>query len=121
MSESTFKVGQQVTVWSAPHAGHKKTQGRVTTVAKVGVRKMTLADGSEWSADGSKPFGYKWSTFSTPDRVKPTEPGDEEAVRCRRALATIGRLRGDDWTRATTEELETARVIAERLLSTRPT
>lgn len=118
-----FEVGQSVTVWSVPgRMGHGKEPERVTTVAKVGVRKMTLADGSEWSADGWKPFGYQHgSSFSMPDCVKVTASGDGEACERRRSLASIGRLKEADWKRATTEELAAVQAIAARLLETRPT
>lgn len=123
MKTTKFTVGQQVTVWSVPgRIGHRKEPERVTTVTKVGVRKMTLADGSEWSGDGQKPFGYKQSSgFYMPDYVKATADGDVDACARRRAVAWIGRLQEKDWKRATTEELAAVYVIATRLIETRPT
>jgi len=124
MKTTKFTVGQSVTVWSVPAVGHVKEPERVTTVAKVGVRKMTLADGSEWSADGQKPFGFDYRRSDyMPDYVKATADGDGDVDACarRRAVAWIGRLQEKDWKRATTEELAAVYVIATRLIETRPT
>lgn len=56
----------------------------ILTVVKSGTRKLVLSDGSEWRADGRRPWGRRpWGNndpWYTGNRVTRLEDGDERKI-----------------------------------------
>jgi hypothetical protein len=53
-----FQVGDKVRITKRQHGGGDAILGS-GVVAKVGARKTTLADGSEWRTDDGYPWGSR--------------------------------------------------------------
>ena len=83
MRDAAFEVGQKVTVYD-----HYSGPLSITTVAKVGKLKMTLADGSEWRADGWKRWGAS-DRFYTGSHVRKHTPDDDEKFFRNRAVQQL--------------------------------
>lgn len=67
-----FQVGQKVTVFDYSRII------AITTVAKVGKRKMKLSNGSEWKANGSVSWGSEERFYLGPF-VREFRPEDRDA------------------------------------------
>ncbi|WP_448206069.1 hypothetical protein [Azospirillum sp. sgz302134] len=86
-----FKVGDQVTVNNSQSGPE-----RIATVKAFteGNRCMVLSDGTEWRADGRRPWRFGGSFYKGPV-VEPTQPGDVDIVAKRRAIGFIRKFAQD--------------------------
>jgi len=82
-----FVVGQKVCEES-----HNGQPIRMLTVSKVGKRKMTLSNGSEWKIDGNQPWGMD-DRYYTGSSIREARAGDEMCIRTRLAVSWATRAR----------------------------
>jgi len=93
---SMFEKGNKVTIWRH----HQPSV--ITTVGRMTARKMVLADGSEWTADGYRPWGAGRNGYSTA-HVNHFKDRDAEILQ-RRLL--LSKVRTEKW-----EDMETDRLV----------
>lgn len=83
-----FSEGQKVSIWGA----YGRSPEAISTVAKISAKKMTLADGSEWTANGSYQWGASRGRFYGGRSVYKYREGDDAIVTRKNHLALIERL-----------------------------
>lgn len=77
---SEFTVGQKVTI-----EGNCGISA-ITTVAKIGALKMTLANGEEWKVNGRRRWASSGGSYYSGPYVRAHREGDEEALTRRENL-----------------------------------
>lgn len=102
-----MKPGDKVTI-TDNHGPFK-----VLAVTAVKGRKVTLADGSEWKADGWPWDAVKWYQGPT---MEPHEPEHDAAIVRRRAAHKARKAcEAIDWARVTTEQAEAISALVASL------
>lgn len=105
-----FQVGQKVTVWGG---GFSRSQIRaITKVERVGGRKMVLANGSEFAADGSRLWGCSRDAYYNGARVYEFKAGDDEKFATQRAVGLIENFRS--WADLPYSDLATVAEVIRR-------
>lgn len=96
---SKFVEGNKVTIWR-----HHQPCA-ITTVQRITARKMVLGNGSEWTADGWRPWGAGRGGYST-SHVNHFKDQDAETLK-RRVL--MSKINTQKWSEISTAKL--ARIV----------
>lgn len=104
MKEAPFKDGDKVTVVDSYDS---LGISRVCAAAKSTLLKITLDDGSTWSARSLRPWGSK-NPYGYP-RIRHHDEGDEAALERKKLLRECRAIVATDgvWPKLTTDELQT--------------
>lgn len=97
-----FKVGDEVTVWSGGYGPSQPIKLR--TVAKIGARKLTLNDGSHWTADGLHPWGKSRIGWNVTESIDPRRTDDAQRIKRANLLSRVRHFSA--WQSMSDESLE---------------